>query len=295
MNNYINKNKDSIFKNKKKLLSFLSKPESIYYYNSNDKIHISCAKSDAVDMIIANTAKEEKIIIFSSFIDVLNSFYDHLKKSGHNAIVITGKDRGGELDGKFKMFKDTDAFKILLTTLFKSAEGLNLDAANHVIILEFWWNPQKIIQAIGRIDRINQKRNVFIYILCYNQNCEIYEPELQYYKIMERKIEYSKHFIIFQQYLPEIMLFDNEITFKQKFQLFLENLKKEQNENIKKNNVIQIEEKLLDLNDKSENTNCNKNDLVNIVVETMMERYKKELYSQIFPPTNYDGIEFLLD
>jgi hypothetical protein len=54
--------------------------------------------------------------------------------------------------------------------------------------LEFWWNPQKIFQARGRIDRIDQKNNIFIYMLCYNDGSEeIISEEKIYYETMDWK------------------------------------------------------------------------------------------------------------
>ncbi|GHV44394.1 hypothetical protein AGMMS49546_28300 [Spirochaetia bacterium] len=207
--------------NDKKLLSFLSSPESLYYYNSSKKIRLSCTKMDAVDMIIENTGKNEKVIIFSSFIDVLNSYYLHFKERGINALAITGIDRSNELKRKLSQFKDNNTFRILLTTIFKSAEGLNLEAANHVIILEFWWNPQRLIQAMGRIDRVTQTRNIFIYLLCNNINGKIKEPEIQYYNAMKTKIDYARRFIPSQKGLPELKKYTDEMTFKHEFASFL--------------------------------------------------------------------------
>jgi hypothetical protein len=108
--------------------------------------------------------------------------------------------------------KKDNSFKVLLTTIFKSAEGLNLKEANHVIILEFWWNPQKIFQAIGRIDRSIQKKDIFVYLLCYNENNEVckYEKNIEAQKVLK-----------LQPDIPEIEIFSNELTFKDELNDFL--------------------------------------------------------------------------
>ena len=41
-------------------------------------------------------------------------------------------------------------------------EGLNLVAANHAIFFNEWWNPSVNLQARDRVNRIGQKREVYI-------------------------------------------------------------------------------------------------------------------------------------
>eukprot|EP01017_Pseudomicrothorax_dubius_P043902 TRINITY_DN7377_c0_g1_i3.p2 TRINITY_DN7377_c0_g1~~TRINITY_DN7377_c0_g1_i3.p2 ORF type:complete len:110 (-),score=26.49 TRINITY_DN7377_c0_g1_i3:162-491(-) len=47
--------------------------------------------------------------------------------------------------------------------LYSRGVGLNLTEANHVIICDPWWNPAIEEQAVDRIHRIGQKRDVFVY------------------------------------------------------------------------------------------------------------------------------------
>jgi hypothetical protein len=104
--------------------------------------------------------------------------------------MITGDDRGKVLEEKLNRFKNTPTSMVLLTTLQKSAEGLNLQCAHTVIILEPWWNPQKIFQAMGRIDRLDQKKNIFVFLLCYNDGSKsIIDEEKIYFDQMEKKTE----------------------------------------------------------------------------------------------------------
>jgi SNF2 family DNA or RNA helicase len=174
-------------KNPKKRLMFLSNPNSIYYpYGKEQKVP-GCTKVEAVKIILT-ARRSQKIVIFSQFIDVLYAYKDMITSMGMNALVITGKDRGNSLKGNLDMFEYSQC-NILLTTLQKSSEGLNLSFANHVIILEFWWNPQKIFQAMDRIDRKSQKHNIFIYLLCYHHESAEYfiSEEGNVYKAMVKK------------------------------------------------------------------------------------------------------------
>ena len=152
---------------------FLSHPDSVFYnHGKKEHEHIPCNKAEAVEAILRSMAHDEKVIIFSLYIDVLNAYYKLCKQIGFSSVKITGEEKGNKLTNKFNQFKYSENARVLLTTLQKSAEGLNLDIATHVIILEFWWNPQKIFQAMSRIDRINQSRNIFIYLLCYHEGKE---------------------------------------------------------------------------------------------------------------------------
>jgi SNF2 family DNA or RNA helicase len=51
---------------------------------------------------------------------------------------------------------------VLIVSLKAAALGLNLCAANHVVLLDLWWNPAVEEQAIDRAHRIGQKRTVHV-------------------------------------------------------------------------------------------------------------------------------------
>ena len=178
-----------------KKVMFLSSPSSIIRTNSKTGLNIYCTKEIAVENILKHMKYGEKVIIFSLFKGVLNSYYDLCQRIGYPAILITGKDKDIKLQDKLTQFKYSDKINVLLTTLQKSSEGFNFDYANHIIILEFWWNPQKIIQAMSRIDRITQKRDIFIYILSYNITIPIEDEnekeEQKGFMIKEERIFHS--------------------------------------------------------------------------------------------------------
>lgn len=51
---------------------------------------------------------------------------------------------------------------ILLASLKCMSAGLNLVHASHVVILDLWWNPYIEDQAIGRVHRIGQTKEVYV-------------------------------------------------------------------------------------------------------------------------------------
>jgi len=284
MSDYITANGE-LFSNEHRLFSFLSCPESLYYNNSSEKLNLPCPKADAVDMIIDAMPKEDKVIIFSRHIDVLSAYYERLKKKDYNALIITGQDRG-DTGRKLSQFRDNRIFKVLLTTLFKSAEGLNLEVANHVIILEPWWNPQKIMQAMGRVDRRTQKKDCFIYLLCYNENGSVYGPEWKYFEVMEKKIVYAKSFVPIQEELPAVKAFVDKSTFISDFDDFLIEFnatKKTIEDDLK--TPCESNNQLMEIRSNDE--------------YMFQEQIKKMIMGQMMnyylPPSNFDDVDFNME
>lgn len=59
-------------------------------------------------------------------------------------------------------FKGDPAVEIILVSLKAASLGLNLVAANYVVLLDLWWNPAVDEQAIDRAHRIGQTRVVHV-------------------------------------------------------------------------------------------------------------------------------------
>ena len=66
------------------------------------------------------------------------------------------KDRMDRVDS----FTQSEQIPVFLLSLKAGGVGLNLTAADTVIIYDPWWNPAAEAQAIDRIHRIGQTRNV---------------------------------------------------------------------------------------------------------------------------------------
>jgi superfamily II DNA or RNA helicase len=172
-----------------KRLMYLSHPASVFDINHKNQKHPPCLKAEAVKIILENTLEDEKTIIFSRYIDVLDCYFEMLRTMNIKAFKITGADKGKKLDEKITLFRHSEQFSVLLTTIQKASEGFNFEFATNIIILEYWWNPQKLFQAMSRIDRKNQTRNIFIYILCYNFNHEIIWEEKCILDNMKNKVD----------------------------------------------------------------------------------------------------------
>ena len=125
-----------------------------------------------------------KVLIFTAFADTTNYLYDQLaerikKECGLNVGLITGSTDGRCTIPKFQLSfnnvltyfspiskdravlfpKATEDIDVLIATDCIS-EGQNLQDCDYLINYDIHWNPVRIIQRFGRIDRIGSKNSV---------------------------------------------------------------------------------------------------------------------------------------
>jgi superfamily II DNA or RNA helicase len=110
----------------------------------------------------------ERIIVFTQFTDTMDYVREHLSLL-YGSKVACYSGRGGEIfDARSRNWKpiskevlkqefkkSSSQIKILLGTEALS-EGLNLQAASAIVNYDMPWNPMRVEQRIGRIDRIGQ-------------------------------------------------------------------------------------------------------------------------------------------
>lgn len=106
------------------------------------------------------TKKNNKVLLFSTFIHSLDYLYKHLTKIGLRVALIHGSIKENDrftLRKRFALPKDNkDAFDILLSSEV-GCEGLDFQFCDLLINYDIPWNPMRIEQRIGRIDRYGQK------------------------------------------------------------------------------------------------------------------------------------------
>jgi superfamily II DNA or RNA helicase len=143
---------------------------------------------------------KDKMLVFSHYTDTLDGCLDAFFRHFAGRVVpahalYTGKeqwmDRG---DGKVPASKE-DIKNALnegwLSVVFCSdaaSEGLNLQAAKVIINIDVPWNPAKLEQRIGRIDRLGQlEKSVDIYNLWYPDSVEA----RMYQRLLGRREDYQ--------------------------------------------------------------------------------------------------------
>lgn len=104
--------------------------------------------------------KNRKVIIFTEFVATQSYLSRLLKDRGYSNSLLNGSLNMDERNAILAEFKtETD---ILIST-DAGGEGLNLQFSNCVINYDLPWNPMKIEQRIGRVDRIGQIRDVEVF------------------------------------------------------------------------------------------------------------------------------------
>lgn len=119
-------------------------------------------KLDALRKIIRDKQKlpNKKLMVFSSFRHTLNYLYQHLKADGFRVGLIHGdtpdEDRLHLRNLFEKPPEDEDSLDILLFSEI-GCEGLDYQFCDCIVNYDLPWNPMRIEQRIGRIDRQGQK------------------------------------------------------------------------------------------------------------------------------------------
>ncbi|HXS16599.1 MAG TPA: C-terminal helicase domain-containing protein, partial [Polyangiaceae bacterium] len=106
-------------------------------------------------------ADGHKCIVFSQWTSFLDLVESELEKNSISFVRLDGttRDRGGVVN----TFQAEDGPPVLLSSLKAGGTGLNLTAADHVFLLDPWWNPAAEDQAADRAHRLGQTRAVTVY------------------------------------------------------------------------------------------------------------------------------------
>jgi superfamily II DNA or RNA helicase/HKD family nuclease len=130
------------------------------------------AKVESEIIRLLRENKDRKIVIFSSFADTARWVAEQLKQQGfQRTLLYTGSSKSSDrtvimqnFDAALKKSEQKDDFDIIVATDALS-EGLNLHRAGIVINYDIPYNPTRVVQRIGRINRINRKVFDKIFIL----------------------------------------------------------------------------------------------------------------------------------
>ncbi len=108
-------------------------------------------------------ADGHKALVFSQWTSLLDLVEPGLRERAIAFTRLDGstRDRGAIVDG----FQAADGPPVMLLSLRAGGTGLNLTAADHVFLLDPWWNPAVEAQAADRAHRIGQERPVVVHRL----------------------------------------------------------------------------------------------------------------------------------
>ena len=129
----------------------------------------NCTREKIVALLKENPKR--KIVVFSTFADTAEYVKERLKKDGFRSLLYTGGshkvDRNvvkQNFDASYKASEQVDDYDIIVATDALS-EGFNLNRAGIIINYDIPYNPTRVVQRIGRINRINKKMfdKIFIF------------------------------------------------------------------------------------------------------------------------------------
>ena len=126
----------------------------------NNSTFKTSTKLDMLADEIKGIDKEEKIIVFSQYTRMLELAAFRLKQDDIECATLTGAQNMIQRGNIIASFNFDTNLRVLLISLKAGGEGLNLQIANNVILLDPWWNPAAELQAIQRVHRIGQTRSV---------------------------------------------------------------------------------------------------------------------------------------
>jgi superfamily II DNA or RNA helicase len=120
-----------------------------------------------------------KVVLFSFYRHTLDYLSERLEENGIKSVLVYG---GMDKHGALQKFANTDGPDILLSSEVAS-EGVDLQFSSLLINYDLPWNPMRIEQRIGRIDRIGQEaKKILIWNFMYADTID----DRVYVRLLER-------------------------------------------------------------------------------------------------------------
>lgn len=165
---------------------------------------------------VLNTAPKKgepapKLVIFSEYADTVKYLDPSLRKQFKDRVLVIShgiskhhlEEINTNFDAAYPKARQKDDYDVLLAT-DKLSEGFNLNRAAMVINYDIPWNPVRVIQRVGRINRISKKVFSTLYITNFfpsEQGADI---------VKSREIASHKMFMIHQTLGEDARIFDAE-------------------------------------------------------------------------------------
>ncbi len=120
----------------------------------------------------------KKVLIFSHFSAIIDRIVDRAEKEyGWRGVAYHGSMKKGSIESAVNAFQNNPNISFFATTMKSGGTGLNITAADAVLIYDPWWNRSVEDQAISRAHRIGRKEPVIVKRYITHQSIEerVYE------------------------------------------------------------------------------------------------------------------------
>jgi SNF2 family DNA or RNA helicase len=113
-----------------------------------------------------------KAVIFTQWTHMLDLVEFVLRREKISCVRLDGSLNQRERQSRLRRFRSRPDVKVMIMSLKVGSLGLNLTCASFVILLDPWWNPAVEEQAINRVHRLGQTRNVRVCRFTIANTCE---------------------------------------------------------------------------------------------------------------------------
>lgn len=171
----------------------------------------ACLKMNLIDELNKKPKKGEpkrKIIIFSEYLDTVEYLKSALENEFKRMLIVSGSLTSSKIeeinknfDASYPKKEQKDDYDILIAS-DKLSEGYNLNRAGMIINYDIPWNPVRVIQRLGRINRISKKVFDDLYIVNF------FPTEKGAQLVQSRQIAANKMFLIHSALGEDSKIFD---------------------------------------------------------------------------------------
>ncbi|KAG8184685.1 hypothetical protein JTE90_013078 [Oedothorax gibbosus] len=156
-------------------------------YLVDENIVRNSGKLRVLDVLLTELKKRgHKVLLFTQFVSMIEILQDFCHYRGHNYTCLMGDHNLSHRQEEIKKFnEDPDTFLFLISTR-AGGLGINLVAADTVIVYDSDWNPQADLQAQDRCHRIGQTKPVVVYRLLIRNTVD---EKVYNFAIAKRKLE----------------------------------------------------------------------------------------------------------
>lgn len=163
------------------------------YFENADIESWKCSGKMSFVMDLANECKlaGEKLVIVSHSLACLDYIQHLLPVFGIKYCRLDGSILGKERQSIIDKFNEEEDIGIMLLSAKAAAIGINVTAANRIVLIDQDWNPLYDEQSIGRVYRYGQSKPVFVYRLVTTSTIEerIYKQSVHKKSISRRVID----------------------------------------------------------------------------------------------------------
>ncbi|KAI0096188.1 P-loop containing nucleoside triphosphate hydrolase protein [Nemania sp. FL0031] len=107
-------------------------------------------------------APNDKIVIFTEWIATAKVLGRMLGQANINFVYYNGGISDRHRERNLKDFNENPDIKVMVSSMGAGSVGLNITAANRMIIMTPWWNYAAEAQAVGRMLRHGQKKETYV-------------------------------------------------------------------------------------------------------------------------------------